>query len=241
MRLSLIPLVLALTATAWFVVRPGFGTFFLAFFAFLLWASTRFIEFLLKKTAQWRRRIESRLGLADAKVEIPSPEKLPGDPAFQELLRDLRRSETSPELSDQAKRALAQLVKLPELFGKFETLLKEKLDPREITHERYRASGQRVYETTLAELREASRRMGELEAIGHDSHGASAHVALRQLTREQKEQIGTLLGRSEEALTEMARINIAVAAMRGKGSAKTPEFDEAIRDLRDLAERTKRY
>jgi hypothetical protein len=240
-KLSLVPLVLMLSATGWFAVRPGFGTFFLALFAFLLWASARFVEFLLKKTAQLRVRIEEHLGLSETPSPSVSPGKLPGDPRFQKLLSDLRRMEGAPELREQSRRALNQLIRLPELFGKFETLLKEKLQVGELTHERYQASGQRVYETTLAELREASQRMGELEAIARDSRGPSAQVALRQLRREQQEQIGTLLERSEKALTEMARINLAVAAMRGKSTSATPEFEEAIRDLRELADRAKRY
>jgi hypothetical protein len=227
-----------LTATAWFAVRPGFGTFALAFLAFGLWVWARFAEWLLARTRALRARVEEHLGLNSPMVP---PARLPDDPEFRVLLEDLRRVEQEPELREQARQALAQLMRLPELFSKFENLLSEKLDPKELTHSRYLGSGQRVYETTLAELREASRRMAELEAIGRDSRGPSAQMALRQLRREQQEQIGTLLTRSENALTEMARITVAVAAMRGKGASGTPEFEEAIRDLRELAERTKRY
>jgi len=239
-KLSAVPLALTLIATGWFAVRPGFGTFFLAMFAFMLWVAARLTEFLLGKTAQLRRRIEEHLGLSGPAPTV-APGRLPDDPAFQTALSDLRRAEASPELREQARRAMTQLARLPELFGKFEALLQEKLVVGELTHERYRASGRRVYETTLSQLREASRRMGELEIISRESRGAGAQVALRQLRREQREQIGALLARSEEALAEMARINLAVAAMRGKGTAGTPELEDAIRDLRDLAERTKRY
>src|SRR4051812_5126553 len=102
-----------LTATTWFALRPGFGTFALAFLAFLLWVWARFAEWLLGATIRLRKRIEEHLGLA-APLTV-APEKLSGDPQFRQLLDDFSGSLEAPELREEARRAMNQLTRLPEL------------------------------------------------------------------------------------------------------------------------------
>jgi hypothetical protein len=240
LRPSHLPLLLTLIAIGWFAVRPGFPTLFMALFAFFAWAGTRFAEFLFGQAAAWRRRIETALGIARDEYPRVSPAELPDNPVFRSLLADLKQAERLPEFGDQARRAMHQLARLPELFSRFEATLEEKLNPGELTHERYRSAGRRVFESTLGELQGAARRMTEIGVIERGSPGSA--FALRRFRHEQLVLLESQLDRSEAALAEMARIGLAVSSMRGKGSGETgPEFEAAIRDLRELAERTKRY
>jgi hypothetical protein len=198
----------------WFAFRPGVGTFFFSLCAFFLWVSMAVTEYVIGKVRPWGRKIEQVV--REATGESPAlPET--ADPKLKKVVDLLRLAEGRPDQRAMARRGLAVSARLPGLVGSFESVLDEKLHSGELTHERYLAAGRRVYDSTLGELQLAAR------SLMSESPSAAEHLA-----------------RSETALAEMTRITHAVSEMRGRDS-NSPKFEEAIRDLRELAERTKRY
>src|SRR4051794_34346101 len=93
-RLSFIPLLLALAAVAWFATRPGLMTFFLSVCAFFLWASMLFTEFVLSKAKPWGRKIEQVVREATGELPIPVA---PADPKLKKLHDLLLKAEARPE------------------------------------------------------------------------------------------------------------------------------------------------
>lgn len=186
---------------------------------------------------------------------------------LRELYRDLsdRRSRAVLDLERElseigAKDGLAQLKRLGERLGAFQTLLDKKLDPSELTHGRYLGMAEQVYLSGLDNLQRVVHTLASIKAIDEDyvksriralervrepsvsqeeeSKSLRARLALKEA---QRAKVDHWLAQNERAITRIDTTMAAVAAMDTlRGHAGT-DLETAMRELAELARRAPDY
>ena len=143
-----------------------------------------------------------------------------------------------------SKNVLRQTHALGDLFDRFQILLKAKLSPHELTYRRFLTSATQGYEMIHEELKKALSRMEHLQTVESslrptaDDTGFSSST-YQELHQEQLTQIDHLLSQTQEAIAQLARVNISIGQMRGVSSRKEGDISNAIHELKDLANRAK--
>ena len=240
----------------WLAVDPGWGTFAIFVAAFLLWAATLMIR-LARRALHHGRRAYGKLHghLLGAEPELalsPEAEALVArDPQLAELRRDFLQLGQDRALQHAAARARRQLQLLPQVMGNLEGLLRQKLNPDEVTFVRYRDSGLQAYAAVRRELDEVADRMRGIYGPGAHRPGLlglllqraapQSAPALDPVRKEQLAAIETMLDASERGLDEMVKMNVAVSQMRGTSGRDDAELPELMQKLGELAARAPRY
>lgn len=158
----------------------------------------------------------------------------------------------------KAKEAIAQLERFSEKLKTFEDVLDDKLDPREITFQRFMGIAEQVYLSGLDNLRQvASARKGagavdeayirsrikQLKAGGQLSKAKQDEVASLEkqleIATKHSGSVEALLAQNEQALAQMDAALAAVAEMK-TGSASVG-METAMADLQQIASRASAY
>lgn len=153
----------------------------------------------------------------------------------------------------------AQMVELSNKFKAFETLLRRKLNPAEMTFGRYLGMTEQVFLAGLDNLarisdtlkglsaidvKHANRRLKELASDGIESKAQDREIAsLRerlQLHQQQRDQIDQWLAENETAMTQIDRVMAAIANLDTSASHATMTMESAMQDLKGLADRAPR-
>lgn len=151
---------------------------------------------------------------------------------------------------------LSQLNELKNKFHTFDTLLRRKLNPQEMTFGRYRGMTEQVFLAGLDNLgriadtlqglaaidvQHAERRLGTLNSDDVDSHAQDQEIktlkerlALRQ---KQCEQIDQWLAENETAMTQIDHVMAAIANLDTSGGHATMSMESAMEELKTLAQR----
>lgn len=155
---------------------------------------------------------------------------------------------------------LGQLWRLQEKYAAFESLLKRKLDPSELTYSRYVGMAEQVYLSALDNLHRVidlqqgvaaidevflQQRVLELEALPVPSQEQrdelDALLPRLQLKRRQAERINQWLARNEQAMTQLDLTMAAIADMNTVRGQAGIDMESAMEELQRLASRSREY
>ena len=151
---------------------------------------------------------------------------------------------------------LAQMAELQNKFKAFETLLRRKLNPSEMTFGRYLGMTEQVFLAGLDNLARISdtlkglsaidvkhvqRRLKDLAEDGVDSKAQDQEIAsLKErlaLLQSQRDQVDAWLAQNETAMTQIDRVMAAIANLDTSASHATMTMETAMQDLKGLADR----
>ncbi|MEO5968962.1 MAG: hypothetical protein ABIQ95_03470 [Bdellovibrionia bacterium] len=197
----------------------------------------------------WTDHLEAeRDPLLEGQVSYPSQQKAPESVRNNEQLMTLwekaMRLREDEALQRISRNVLRQTHALGDLFDRFQILLKAKLSPDELTYRRFLASATQAYEMIREELKKALSRMEQFQTIQSslrptaDDTGPSGST-YQEIHREELTQIDHLLSQTQEAIAQLAKVNISITQMRGISSKKEGDISNAIHELKDLANRAK--
>lgn len=187
--------------------------------------------------------------------------------SYLQALRQKLAAEREERLADLASdltevssvEGIRQLGRFVEKIETFQSVLQEKLSPRELTFERFFAIAEAVFLAGIDNLRAVHLAMKALGAIDepylHDRIGALESGAESQTPsmelkglRDQLAQAGALharvrerLGENELALAELDRATAAIGDMRTGSSRPTMDMETAMAELARIAERSSQY
>lgn len=191
-----------------------------------------------KHTAEYLKRLHETLaGRVDETIATLNGE-------FQELKFDA---------------GLAQMAELQNKFKAFETLLRRKLNPAEMTFGRYLGMTEQVFLAGLDNLARISdtlkglsaidvthvqKRLKELAGDGIESPAQDQEIAsLKErlaLRDHQRDQVDSWLAQNETAMTQIDRVMAAIANLDTSASHATMTMEAAMQDLKGLADRAPR-
>ena len=167
----------------------------------------------------------------------------------------------SDELRQHASQGHSQYRMVKERFGTVKNILDQKLHSGELTYGRYIAAAEHVYLSVLdnlaivvsqcrslqsIDLHYIETRMSSLSALNNptdaDWKEVKALEERRSLQQQQIEQINRLLSENEIAITEMDKLNAAVAQVKlSRGAKSSRDIDAAIEEMEELAKRVHEY
>jgi hypothetical protein len=160
----------------------------------------------------------------------------------------------------KAKEAMAQLDRFTEKLRIFEDVLDDKLDPKELTFQRFMGIAEQVYLSGLDNLRQVAsvrksaggvdeayirNRIKQLKSAGQltkakDDELASLEKQL-ELAAKHSGSVEKLLAQNEEALAQMDLAMAAVADMKTGSTHSSVGMETAMADLQQIASRTSAY
>jgi hypothetical protein len=154
----------------------------------------------------------------------------------------------------------SQFKRLSQKFSTFESILKQKLNPGELTYGRYLGMAEQVYLGAIDNLQHVANtlktvevidvdyinlRMKELNKIATLSNENRKELdALGErlaLFKKQHEKVQTLLAQNEEAMTKIDITIAAIADMRTGDETASMDIETAMNELQRLAGRAKDY
>lgn len=197
----------------------------------------------------WRDHLEAKDDplleeQASYSTQQEAPDSIRNNEQLMMLWERAMRLRNEEGLQKISKNILRQAHALGDLFERFQILLKTKLSPEELTYRRFLTSATQGYEMILEELKKALSRIEQFQTIESslrptaDDTGFSTST-YRELHKEQLTQIDHLLSQTQEAIAQLARVNISMGQMRGTSSQKEGDISNAIHELKDLANRAK--
>jgi hypothetical protein len=198
--------------------------------------------------------------LLTLRQRLPAAETLPteSENPGEHLKRELTRFRYTEGTEEDGTRALSQLKQLNERCESYERLLREKLNPHELTFQRYFAAvedARQLFEDQLNHIAMILRHLAALQAEGIEQRLSQLPVmggsekekveatALRDLltTRdEEREKLQSLFALNESLLTEVGKIVQAVSQMKDLDAAGV-ELESVLKELRELAQRASKY
>lgn len=179
---------------------------------------------------------------------------------MQSLLDQLKTSLKKKEIPEDnikyAEQSLDQLDHLFKMFEAFKNLLNQKLNPNELTFVRYFAAADQVQLSVLDNLKVISVKLKSIASIDINyieerfvslkqqskldptDHDEVQTLNTRKKVREQQmDQVNILLTYNEQALTQLAVTNAAIADMKGIDGLSKTDLNSAVQELEVLAKR----
>ncbi|HEX4925545.1 MAG TPA: hypothetical protein VFV50_15735 [Bdellovibrionales bacterium] len=153
---------------------------------------------------------------------------VPDDPieeAMKVIRTKLNRSAMTDGLEKPAETALDQLVNTRQKMRVFQTLIHSRLNPGELTRERFERATHTVFMSVIDNLEQVS------ECL------LSVSTASRDLREKQLSTCAEILGRNAKALEELDRMNVGLTEMKTSKN----DFELALEELERLAQRAKLY
>lgn len=153
---------------------------------------------------------------------------VPDDPVeetMKAIRTKLNRSVMTQGLETPAETALNQLVQTRQKMRVFQTLIHSRLNPGELTRERFERATQTVFLAVIDNLEQVSENL------------LSVGTAGQELQAKQLAACAEILDRNAKALDELDRMNVGLTEMK---SGKN-EFELALEELERLAQRAKLY
>jgi hypothetical protein len=160
----------------------------------------------------------------------------------------------------KAKEAMAQLDRFTEKLRIFEDVLDDKLDPKELTFQRFMGIAEQVYLSGLDNLRQVAsvrksaggvdeayirNRIKQLKTGGELSKSKNDELASLEkqleLAAKHSGSIEALLAQNEQALAQMDQALAAVADMKTGSTHSTVGMETAMADLQQIASRASAY
>lgn len=178
---------------------------------------------------------------------------------FGKVSKELSVLALDAGLTEAAGQGVEQFSEINAKFSALKVLLSRKFDEGETTSIRFAVMAEQVYLATLDNLNDAVDLMISWKAVGRDNPAileARGHTnvltdAQQKQLDAQRESAGirirqlglvtNLLTANEEALTHLDHAIADVAESRIKEGEAAIPMEKAIRDLRELAERVRRY
>lgn len=170
----------------------------------------------------------------------------------------IKLTETLHEV--ESEQGINQFDRLQTKFTTFGDLLKQKLNPSELTYSRYMGMAEQVYSGALDNLydiantlkgvniidhKHINKRLKEIEKNQNVSEKQQREIATLnerlKLRHSQLEKIENYLAQNEEAMTEIDRTIAAIAEMRTESGRATMDIESAMNRLSELAKRAKDY
>jgi hypothetical protein len=178
--------------------------------------------------------------------------------AYRHQLQEQRKlaiSKLYKELAAlKAARGLHQLDLFQAKFESFQQVLKRKLQPTELTYNRYLVTAEQVYLNGLDNLEKVSLALSSVNAIdlptldqnireSLDSTSESYHHLLqrRQLYNQQQARAKQLYTENEGALTKLDQVSTLLANTDFSSGKATMDMDQAISELTRLIETSENY
>jgi len=156
----------------------------------------------------------------------------------------------------EAEAELNQLQRLQAKYDTFEELLRRKLNPGELSFNRYLSMAEQVFLAALDNLKHIAdikksiaaidekhirKRIGKLGNAASDSASLNqereALMQRLQLLQQQRDKIQTLMTQNEAAMTKMDEVMAAVAEMTTTNRRATMDIEDAMMELERLAQR----
>ncbi|MBN1905630.1 MAG: hypothetical protein JW927_11080 [Deltaproteobacteria bacterium] len=153
-----------------------------------------------------------------------------------------------------------QFKRIQQKYQNVNELLKKKLDSGELTFGRFIGAAEQVYLSTLDNLKQVvnilqsagsidpeyiNNRIKKLSVNHKNSTSERKELdALNkrlELRDEQFQKVETYLSNNEEAMTRMEETTAAIAMMRTEGNLAATDFETAIKQLHELAQRAQIY
>lgn len=163
-------------------------------------------------------------------------------------------------IREYARHGREQFKKVQAKYENVNELLEEKLSTGELAFNRFMGAAEQVYLSTLDNLKQIvgllksagsidtdyiNRRISGMKAGGSFSEAEQKELdALNkrlELRRKQLGKVNDLLSNNEEAMTKMEETTAAIAAMKTDGGFASTDFETAITELQELAERAEIY
>lgn len=160
----------------------------------------------------------------------------------------------------KAKEAMAQLDRFTEKLRIFEDVLDDKLDPKELTFQRFMGIAEQVYLSGLDNLRQVAsirksaggvdeayirNRIKQLKTGGELSRAKKDELASLEkqleLAAKHSGSIEALLAQNEQALAQMDQALAAVADMKTGSTHSSVGMETAMADLQQIASRASAY
>jgi hypothetical protein len=174
----------------------------------------------------------------------------------QHLLRDL----TGRMQALRFRQGMTQLQQLQEKFDNFVAILKQALEPEEITYGRYLGIAEQVYLSSLDNLERAVGALssvktidlkhieGRIREIHADGVVTSAEETeqdslnlRRDLRQQQLDKVADLVAQNERAMTRLDYTAAAIADMKTRNGQASMDMESAMKELQDLIERAPKY
>lgn len=178
----------------------------------------------------------------------------------ERLARELEGIEAVKGSEELARAAREHYPMVKRKYDGFETILRDKLSPGEITFARYLGTAEQIYLSVLDNLLEITtlfksistidcdyieRQLAAVEANpkadAADLEEAATLRERRRLLDEQLKKINALITRNEKAMTALDLAATAVSDMRTQKGRASTDLPAAIKDLEDLARRASGY
>jgi hypothetical protein len=164
-----------------------------------------------------------------AASQAASSRHAPG--ATVELRQSFVRARFEAGQEADAEKALAQLDRLEQKYAAFKAMLDARLQPGELTYNRFLGIADTASRTVADQLRSVQESLGALGALQADS---------RELREERLRRISETLALNERALEEFDRAVSALAGIRTGSMSRPEDMTAVIRDLEEIASRAKR-
>lgn len=182
-----------------------------------------------------------------------------------DTMKDLKRALSRSQYLDaidpaMAEKALAQFEQNEDRVAKFRSVLAAKFEPTELTYERYLSAAEQLHQAVYENLsdvsvmlanlnslavREARKELSVLERFAQlteDEVRTAAGLRERLAIAERTEaEIRSRLAYNETALTELDRVNWALSSIKTSKSTANIDLETTMTELRELAERAKKY
>jgi hypothetical protein len=165
-----------------------------------------------------------------------------------------------PKVRDHSSQALVQLKMLITRYDGLIETLGMKLNPNELTYERYADASLKVFNSVVVNLSISSSLMRSVDGINsryiedrldslskilakHDAdlEEIKTLTERKNLITNQMDKINILLTKNEVALTNLDKLNAALAEMNIVGGRVPSEFDSSIAEMEKLVQRVKLY
>jgi len=176
------------------------------------------------------------------------------------LAEELGKMKPVRGAEDLAEQAQRQFPMIKEKFEAFESLLRDKLAPSEITYARYLGTAEQIYLSVLDNLVQLVAGFKSITTIDRDYVEERLKIvrSLKQpqpadveeeatllkrlkLLDQSIDKINTLVTRNEEAMTALTLAATAVAEMKTIKGRATTALPTAIKELEELAQRASQY
>ena len=160
----------------------------------------------------------------------------------------------------KAKEAMAQLDRFTEKLRIFEDVLDDKLDPKELTFQRFMGIAEQVYLSGLDNLRQVAsirksaggvdeayirNRIRQLKTAGEISKAKKDELLSLEkqleLVAKHSGSVEALLAQNEQALAQMDQAMAAVADMKTGSTHSSVGMETAMSDLQQIASRATAY
>jgi hypothetical protein len=179
---------------------------------------------------------------------------------IESLYQDLQACSSIKGARQYVSQGIEQFRRIQEKYNNVQSLVERKLIKGELTFSRFVGAAEQVYLSGLDNLKQAAAilqsagsidpvyiggRLRQLEKIKHlletDRKEMETLKRRLKLREEQLDRVNDLLTRNEEAMTQMEETTAAIATMQTDGKFSVTDFETAIRQLHEVAERAQAY